>query len=51
MTQNLGKDFEETHRNGKYREGNTRPLKVRMRSQLAVEQIDWLKPKNIRTSG
>ena len=38
-TQSLEQEVEETHRIGKYNEGNTRPLKVRMRSQLAVEEI------------
>ena len=50
-TQSLEKEVEETHRIGKYNEGNIRLLKVRMRSQLAVEQIDCLKPKNIRIFG
>ena len=39
MTQNLEQEVEETYRIGKYREGNIRPLKVRMRSQVAVEEI------------
>ena len=38
-TQSLEQEVKETHRIGKYNEGNTRPLKVRMRSQLAVEEI------------
>ena len=38
-TQNLEKEVEETYRIGKYREGNIRPLKVRMRSQVTVEEI------------
>ena len=38
-TQSLEQEVEETHKFGKYNEGNTRPLKVRMRSQLAVEEI------------
>ena len=39
--QNLDQELEETHRIGKYSEGNIRPLKVRVRvrSQLAVEEI------------
>ena len=38
-TQSLEQEVEETHRIGKYNEVNTRPLKVRKRSQLAVEEI------------
>ena len=38
-TQSLELEVEETHRYSKYSEGNTRPLKGRMRSQLAVEEI------------
>ena len=37
--QSLEQEVEEMHRIRKYREGNTRLLKVRMRSQLAVEEI------------
>ena len=38
-TQSLVHEIEETHIIDKYNEGNTRPLKVRMRLQLAVEEI------------
>ena len=38
-TQSLKQEVEETHRIGRYNEGNTRSLKVRMRSKLAVEEI------------
>ena len=38
-TQELEKDVEETYRIGKYIEGGKRPLKVRMRSQVTVEEI------------
>ena len=38
-TQELEKDVEETYRIGKYTEGGKRPLKVRMRSQVTVEEI------------
>ena len=38
-TQSLEQEVEETHRIGRYNEGNTRSLKVRMRSKLAVEEI------------
>ena len=38
-TQNLEQEIEETHRIEKFKEENARPLKVRMRSQVAVEEI------------
>ena len=37
-TQSLDQEVE-VHRIGKYNEGGTRPLRVRMRSQIAVEGI------------
>ena len=37
--QELDKEIEEVHRMGKYSEGGKRPLKVKMRSQAAVEEI------------
>ena len=37
--QGLDQEIEEIHRIGKYNEGGTRPLKVRMRSQVAVDEI------------
>ena len=38
-TQGLEQEVEEVHRIGRYSEGGMRPLKVRMRSQVAVEEI------------
>ena len=38
-TQNLDQEVEETHAIGKYSEENSRPLKVRLKSQLAVKEI------------
>ena len=38
-TQNLEQEVEEAHRTGKYGEGNIRPLKVKMTSQVAVKEI------------
>ena len=37
--QELEKEIEEVYRLGKYREGNSRSLKVKMRSQVRVEEI------------
>ena len=37
--QGLEGEVEEMHRIGKYSEGGKRPLKVKMRSQVAVEEI------------
>ena len=37
--QELEKDVEETYRIGRYTEGGKRPLKVKMRSQVTVEEI------------
>ena len=39
MIWDLEQEVEETYRIGKYREGNARPLKVRVRSQVTVEEI------------
>ena len=38
-TQSLDQEVGEVHRIGKYNEGGTRPLRVRMRSQIAVEEM------------
>ena len=38
-TQDFDQEVEEVLRIGRYREGGKRPLKVRMRSQVAVEEI------------
>ena len=37
--QGIDQEIEEIHRIGKYNEGGARPLKVRMRSQVAVDEI------------
>ena len=37
--QGLEKEIEEVHRIGEYREGGKRPLTIKMRSQVAVEEV------------